>query len=176
MLKVLYDAANDTLDTTQQDAISSTLFDDDDDEATDDGYSMAKSFRSGFSLDNGGLSASTLSWSDLLRKMKAEMKEIEYAQTPKITTTRKIDLSKPFSLLPDNFDPTQNRKHALLIGCNYSNIRGAELKASHDDIRSMKVSQMGFVLWMVSFREDLPCVVHRIISLMCTVSPSLVLV
>jgi hypothetical protein len=28
-----------------------------------------------------------------------------------------------------------------LIGCNYTNIHGAELKASHDDIGSMKVSR-----------------------------------
>lgn len=141
MLKVLYDAANDTLDTTQQEAVASSLFDDDDDEGTDDGLSsMAKSFKSGFSLDNTNLTAATLSWADLLRKMKAEMKEIEYAQTPKITTTRKIDLNKPFSLLPENFNPSKNKKRALLIGCNYTNIPGAELKASHDDIRSMKVS------------------------------------
>lgn len=141
MLKVLYDAANDTLDTTQQEAVASSLFDDDDDEGTDDGLSsMAKSFKSGFSLDNTNLISTTLSWADLLRKMKAEMKEIEYAQTPKITTTRKIDLNKPFSLLPENFNPSKNKKRALLIGCNYTNIPGAELKASHDDIRSMKVS------------------------------------
>lgn len=138
MLKVLYDAANDTMDTTQQDAAASALFDDDDD--TDDGLSsMAKSFKSGFSLDNTNLMAMNLSWAELLRKMKAEMKEIEYAQTPKISSTRKIDLNKAFSLLPDNFDPSKNKKRALLIGCNYKNIPGAELKASHDDIRSMKV-------------------------------------
>ena len=140
MLKVLYDAANDTLDTTAQEAIASSLFDDDDDEGTDDGFStMGKSFKSGFSLDNGMLTSTTLTWVELLRKMKAEMKEIEYAQMPKITTTRKIDLNKPFSLLPENFDPTRNKKRALLIGCNYKNIPGAELKASHDDVRSMKV-------------------------------------
>ena len=116
MLKVLYDAANDTLDTTAQEAIASSLFDDDDDEGTDDGLStMGKSFKSGFSLDNGTLTATTLTWVELLRKMKAEMKEIEYAQTPKITTTRKIDLNKPFSLLPENFDSTKNKKRALHV-------------------------------------------------------------
>lgn len=141
MLKVLYDAANDTMDTTQHEAVASSLFDDDDDEGTEDGLStMARSFKSGFSLDNTNALATTLTWAELLRKMKAEMKEIEYAQTPKISTTRKIDLNKPFSLLPEYFDPAVNKKRALLIGCNYRNIAGAELKASHDDIRSMKVS------------------------------------
>lgn len=149
MLKVLYDAANDTLDTTAQDALASSLFDDDDDEeGTDDGLStMGKSFKSGFSLDNGTIAATTLTWAELLRKMKAEMKEIEYAQLPKICTTRKIDLNKPFSLLPENFDSAKNKKRALLIGCNYKNIPGAELRASHDDVRSMKVG--------VSFWPDL---------------------
>ena len=153
MLKVLYDAANDTMDTNHQEAVASSLFDDDDDEGTDDGLSsMAKSFKSGFSLDNGTMTATTLTWADLLRKMKAEMKEIEYAQTPKITTTRKIDLNKPFSLLPDDFDPSKNKKRALLIGCNYKNIPGAELKASHDDIRSMKVSiRYGGVVSLLCF-------------------------
>jgi hypothetical protein len=140
MLKVLYDAANDTLDATYQDAVVSSLFDDDDDEYTEDGQSVTgKSFKSGFSLDRGTNHATSLTWVDLLRKMKAEMKEMEYPQTPVISTTRKMDLSKPFSFIPDNFDPAKNKKRALLIGCNYRNVPEAELKACHDDVRSMKV-------------------------------------
>jgi hypothetical protein len=138
-LKVLYDAANDAADAAQTQAASEALFDDDDDDDEDESAFGGKSYKSGFSLEYSTPNSSTITWADLLRKMKAEMKEIQYAQAPKISTTRKIDLNKPFSLVPDNFDKTRGMKRSLLIGCNYSNVHGAELKASHDDVRSMKV-------------------------------------
>jgi hypothetical protein len=75
----------------------------------------------------------------MLGRMKAEFKEIGYAQLPKVTTTRKLDLNKPFTLTPDDFDPRKGKKRSLLVGCNYSDLSNAELKASHDDIKSMKV-------------------------------------
>lgn len=90
-------------------------------------------------MDGGCQVPVSVTWNDLLRKMKAEFKEIGYAQVPKVTTSRKIDLNKPFSLSPETFDPKKNKKRSLLIGCNYQELKDAELKASHDDIRSMKV-------------------------------------
>lgn len=140
MLKVLYDAANDVADAAQTEAAAASLFEDDD-ESEDVGSTMGKSFKSGFSLEFTSPNPTTMTWAQLLRKMKAEIKDIEYAQIPKITSTRKMDLNKPFSLVPDNFDPTKGKKRSLLIGCNYKNIPGAELKASHDDVRSMKVRE-----------------------------------
>lgn len=139
MLKVLYDAANDAADAAQTEKASEALFDDDEEDDEDSSVIMGKSFKSGFSLDPTSPNPSTITWADLLRKMKAEMKEIQYAQVPKITTTRKVDLNKPFSLVPPSFDPIKGTKRSLLIGCNYNNVHGAELKACHDDIRSMKV-------------------------------------
>jgi hypothetical protein len=138
MLKVLYDAANDAADAAQTQKASEALFDDDD-EDDEEASAMGKSFKSGFSLEAVSPNPGTITWADLLRKMKAEMKEIQYAQVPKITSTRKVDLNKPFSLVPDNFDAVKGKKRSLLIGCNYNNVNGAELKACHDDIRSMKV-------------------------------------
>jgi hypothetical protein len=142
MLKVLYDAANDQVDTAlAEEKAGDALFDDDEeDESDEEGSTWGKSFKSTFSIEANTSHTCTISWSDLLRKMCAEMKDIEYAQTPKITSSRKLDLSKTFSLVGENFDPKVNRKRSLLIGCNYRNFPGAELKASHDDIRSMKVS------------------------------------
>ena len=139
MLKVLYDAANDAADAAQTQQASQALFDDDDTDE-DESTCMGKSFKSGFSLEQTAPNPTTITWADLLRKMKSAVKDIEYAQAPQITTTRKIDLNKPFSLVPDNFDPRHGKKRSLLIGCGYKNIQGAELKASHDDVRSMKVS------------------------------------
>lgn len=137
LLKVLYDAANAIEDGKHmQGAEDEAALFDDDDEEEESAWGTAKSFKSGFSMDNN---QTTISWADLLKKMKAEIRDIEYAQIPKLSTTRKLDLSQPFSLMPETFDPTKNKKRSLLIGCNYSNIPGAELKASHDDVRSMKV-------------------------------------
>jgi hypothetical protein len=139
MLKVVYDAANELEDAAQNEAAANSLFEDDDEE--DDEPSIAgKSYKSSYSLVYGSPSQNKLTWATMLRQMKSEFKDVGYAQAPKITTTRKIDLNQPFSLAPDNFDPRTNKKRSLLIGCNYRDIQGAELNASHDDIRSMKVS------------------------------------
>ena len=137
-MKVFYDAANDN-GVAQTEAASDAIFDDDEDDE-DESVFLGRSVRSGFSLDYGTQYTSSTSWADTLRQMKAEFKEIGYAQIPKITTSRKIDLNKPFSLFPEGFDSVKGKKRSLLIGCNYVNPpAGAELKASYDDIRSMKV-------------------------------------
>jgi hypothetical protein len=138
MLKVLYDAANDASDEANEAAASEGIFDEDDDESlmSNPGMGRARTFES---LVLGTVPC-TITWATLLRKMKSEIHEIEYAQTPIVTSTRKIDLSKPFSLVPEGFDPKKNAMRSLLIGCNYTGTAGAELKASHDDVRSMKVS------------------------------------
>jgi hypothetical protein len=138
MLKVLYDAASETADAVQTDENGGDfLFDDDDDESLATlPFTRNNTFAS---LDMYGQSnPSTISWAELLRKMKAEINDIEYVQAPTIGSTRKFDLNNPFSLVPDSFDKATGKKRSLLIGCNYHATEGAELKASHDDICSMK--------------------------------------
>lgn len=134
MLKVLYDSANDAADAAQTKKASDALFDDDEDEES----VLGKSVKSVHSLEFAPSNPATISWSTLLRLMKAEISDIEHAQTPTLSTTRRFDLNQPFSIVPDGFDSKQGKKRSLLIGCNYTNIHGAELKASHDDIGSMK--------------------------------------
>ena len=138
MLKVLYDAASEAADTAQNDEAADNLFDDDDDEslATFAPFTRNSTFAS---LDmNDQSNPSIITWADLLRKMKNEINDIEYVQAPTISSTRKFDLNTPFSLVPESFDKSTGKKRSLLIGCNYHGTEGAELKASHDDIRSMK--------------------------------------
>ncbi len=138
MLKVLYDAASEAVDAVQPDENGmDSLFDDDDDESL---ATLPLARNSTFaSLDmNGQSNPSTISWAELLRKMKTEIKDIEYVQLPTIGSTRKFDLNKSFSLVPESFDKTTGKKRSLLVGCNYLDTEGAELKASHDDICSMK--------------------------------------
>jgi hypothetical protein len=140
MLKVLYDAANEQQEGDDGIVLSgNSLFDDDDDESAIGSSMNLSRDRTFQSLTLGDVATqASITWAVLLRKMKAEIAEIEYAQAPTITSTRKFDLNAKFSLIPDEFDETKNKKRSLLIGCNYGNIYGAELKASHDDIRSVK--------------------------------------
>jgi hypothetical protein len=140
MLKAVYDAANLLEGAAQTEAATNAMFDDD--EEDEEPSITGRSYKSGFSLEYGNPNQTHITWAALLRQMKSEIKEIGYAQYPKITSTRKIDLNKPFTLTPDGFDPKKNKKRALLIGCNYNACEGAELHASHDDVRSMKVGTM----------------------------------
>lgn len=138
MLKVLYDAASEAADVGNIDKDAcDALFDDDDDESLS---TLPLTRNNTFaSLDmNGQSNPSTITWAELLRKMKTEIDEIEYVQAPTIGATRKFDLNQPFSLVPESFDKSTGKKRSLLIGCNYNGTEGAELKASHDDICSMK--------------------------------------
>jgi len=136
ILKVLYDAASEAKDAVKADD-NVDLFDDDDDESLATlPFTRNNTFAS---LDmNDQSNPSTISWAELLRKMRTEINDIEYVQAPTIGSTRKFDLSHPFSLVPESFDKATGKKRSLLIGCNYQDTEGAELKASHDDICSMK--------------------------------------
>eukprot|EP00532_Pseudo-nitzschia_australis_P005049 CAMPEP_0168182418 /NCGR_PEP_ID=MMETSP0139_2-20121125/11884_1 /TAXON_ID=44445 /ORGANISM="Pseudo-nitzschia australis, Strain 10249 10 AB" /LENGTH=585 /DNA_ID=CAMNT_0008103349 /DNA_START=286 /DNA_END=2043 /DNA_ORIENTATION=+ len=138
MLKVLYDAASEADGAVHDDEQAcDALFDDDDDESLSTlPFTRNNTFAS---LDmNGQSNPSTITWAEVLRKMKTEINDIEYVQAPMIGATRKFDLNQPFSLVPESFDKGTGKKRSLLIGCNYNDTEGAELKASHDDVCSMK--------------------------------------
>eukprot|EP00978_Attheya_sp_CCMP212_P016124 scaffold41964_cov61-Attheya_sp.AAC.3 len=132
LLKVLYDAESEEIPADQGQLMNTnSLFDEDEDE------SAPKPFGS---LVKGDVTPNkaTVTWANLIQKMSEEMQQIGYAQLPTITSSRKFDLNDAFSLIPDNFDPKINKKRSLLIGCNYGDVHSAQLKASHDDIRSIK--------------------------------------
>jgi hypothetical protein len=116
------------------------LFDDDDDETVDTaGFTVDRTIASFDTLLlNDNQLSSTLSWCDLLRKMNVEMQGVGYNQSAAITSSYKLDLTSPFTLIPPDFRQGFNKKRALLIGCNYRRTPDAGLKASHDDVRSMK--------------------------------------
>jgi len=116
------------------------LFDDDDDETVDTaGYTVDRTLASFDTLVlNDGSNSSAMSWAQLLRKMKPEMQGVGFNQVPAVTSSYKFDLNEPFSLVPPDFKKGVNQKRALLIGCNYRRMPDAELKACHDDVRSVK--------------------------------------
>ena len=116
------------------------LFDDDDDETIDTaGYTVDRTIASFDTLllhDNSN--AAVMTWADLLRKMKTEMQGLGFSQLPALTASYKFDLNQPFSLIPPDFKSGVNKKRSLLIGCNYRKTPDAQLKACHDDVRSIK--------------------------------------
>jgi hypothetical protein len=117
------------------------LFDDDDDDETvgTAGFTVDGTLNSFDTLVlNDGSNANAMTWAQLLRKMKPEMQGVGFNQVPAVTSSYKLNLNEPFSLLPPDFKKGVNQKRALLIGCNYRNAPNVELKACHDDVRSVK--------------------------------------
>mmetsp|Transcript_7069 Transcript_7069/g.10133 ORF Transcript_7069/g.10133 Transcript_7069/m.10133 type:complete len:672 (-) Transcript_7069:173-2188(-) len=135
LLKVLYDGGNDSDNDDMENKYlnSDNLFSDEDD---DESILNEKSFES-LQL-GGGFNDSDVTWGQLLRRMKEEIKDVGFAQVPTLTTSQKFDLNQPFSFVSSNFDAEKNKRRSLFIGCNYADSPDAKLKASHDDIRSMK--------------------------------------
>lgn len=148
LLKAMYDTESEANQVAQSGAGPASpaaldpknLFDDDDDETVDTaGFTVDRTVASFDTLLlNDNQLASTLSWAELLRKMNIEMQGVGYNQSAAITSSYKLDLTAPFSLIPPDFKQGHNKKRALLIGCNYRRTPDAGLKACHDDVRSIK--------------------------------------
>jgi hypothetical protein len=151
LLKTLYDAENEPDDSATVQYTASNLFKDDDDMTVN---TVAESLARHHLHDNFSFqmsASSQLSWVQLLTKMKAEMENAGYFQVPIITSSRKLDLMQPFQIVPADFDPLKNTKRALLIGCNYDGVEGAQIKASHDDVKSMQVGILFFYYILDTF-------------------------
>ncbi len=137
LLKALYDFQNGGLgDVVSEEVddfgIEQNLFSDDEQIDFGDDLGLGGSFQFDQTLDGAHLT-----WSALLRKMKDEMEDQERDQVPILTTSKRFDLEEPVHLLPPDFDPRQNMKFSLLVGCNYVGQNGA-LVNSHNDINTMK--------------------------------------
>ena len=144
------DAMNPSYNNNEVDYVEADHLFDDDDDTNDDDESDLEEDESFDSLQfDGMISGSTLSWTELLRRMKDEMEALGYAQVPTLSTSRKFDLDEPVYLLPANFDPQKNKKYSLLIGCNYRAENGA-LERSHDDVQIVK----DYVVNVFGFPED----------------------
>lgn len=131
------------------------LFDDDDDETVDTaGFTVDRTLTSFDTLVlNDGCNSNSMTWAQLLRKMKAEMQSVGFNQVPAVTSSCKFNLNEPFTLTPPDFKVGINHKRALLIGCNYRNSPDVKLKACHDDVRSVK----DFLVNVYGFPETPDC-------------------
>mmetsp|Transcript_39696 Transcript_39696/g.95482 ORF Transcript_39696/g.95482 Transcript_39696/m.95482 type:complete len:673 (+) Transcript_39696:278-2296(+) len=141
LLKAMYDTESEVNNVASPHVVDAkNLFDDDDDETVDTaGYTVDRTLGSFDTLVlNDGNNSNSMSWAQLLRKMKPEMQGVGFNQVPAVTSSYKFDLNEPFSLVPPDFKKGVNQKRALLIGSNYRRTPDAELKACHDDVRSVK--------------------------------------
>lgn len=76
----------------------------------------------------------TISWVEILRSMRSNLLNKGFDQVPQLTSSRMIDVNKPFKLVNDSAYGT---KRAVLIGINYTGQQG-QLSGCHNDVKNMK--------------------------------------
>lgn len=86
-----------------------------------------------YDYNRNGTLAST-SWVELLRAMRQNLLNKGFDQVPQLTSSRMIDVQKPFQLINDDAYGT---KRAVMIGINYRGQSG-ELSGCHNDVKNMK--------------------------------------
>lgn len=75
----------------------------------------------------------TLSFQEVLLKMRDILDNKGFTQIPQLTSSRRLDMSHPFTLKPDDFSGTCR---AVVIGINYVGQNG-ELNGCHNDANNM---------------------------------------
>ena len=65
-----------------------------------------------------------LSFVEVLDAMRVQLKRKNFEQIPQLTSTRELDLTHKFDLVPDGFSGT---KYAVMIGINYVGHSSGEL-------------------------------------------------
>ena len=82
----------------------------------------------------GQSSNSSLTFVQVLKKMRTILKSGKYSQIPQLTSSRKMDVTQKFDLIPPACTGT---KRAILIGINYVGQTG-QLSGCHNDCLNMK--------------------------------------
>jgi len=76
----------------------------------------------------------TISWVEILRSMRVNLLNKGFDQVPQLTSSRMIDVNKPFQLVNES---SYGTKRAVLIGINYVGQQG-QLSGCHNDVKNMK--------------------------------------
>jgi uncharacterized caspase-like protein len=74
-----------------------------------------------------------LSFQDVLLKVRDILAESKYTQIPQLTSSRPLDVTSPFEIVPDGNSGT---KRAVIIGINYVGQQG-ELSGCQNDAKNM---------------------------------------
>lgn len=73
--------------------------------------------------------AESLTWVELLRRMRSVLLNMGFDQVPQLTSSRLIDVHKPMYIVPPGSNGT---RRAILIGINYKGQQG-QLSGCHND-------------------------------------------
>jgi len=76
-----------------------------------------------------------LSFVEVLGAMRENLEAKGYTQIPQLTSTKELDLTHKFDLVPDGFEGT---KRAVMVGINYVGHDPGELSGCHNDVGNMK--------------------------------------
>eukprot|EP00934_Nitzschia_sp_Nitz4_P002968 Nitzschia sp. Nitz4//scaffold26_size159584//111716//113050//NITZ4_002505-RA/size159584-snap-gene-0.46-mRNA-1//-1//CDS//3329545124//2958//frame0 len=88
-----------------------------------------------------------LSFVEVLGAMRDMLSKKGYSQIPQLTSTKELDLTHKFDLVPDDFSGTAR---ALMIGINYVGHSPGELSGCHNDVGNMKK----YIMDVHGFQEE----------------------
>jgi len=94
--------------------------------------------------DNGNR---PMSWIDLLHKMRDVLRQKGYDQIPQLSSSRMIDVSHKFEIVPTETIERNGARRAILIGINYQGQKG-QLSGCHNDANNIKnylINNQGFL-------------------------------
>lgn len=88
-----------------------------------------------------------LSFTQVLSKMREDLKDHGFTQIPQLTSSNPIDVETDFDLVPASATGT---KRAVMIGINYVGHSQGELRGCHNDVLNMKK----YIMNVHGFEED----------------------
>ena len=88
-----------------------------------------------------------LSFTEVLTKMRENLKKQGFTQIPQLTSANPIDVNTDFDLVPKTATGT---KRAVMIGINYVGHDPGELRGCHNDVLNMKK----YIMNVHGFEED----------------------
>ena len=88
----------------------------------------------------------SMSWIDLLHKMRAVLRQKGYDQIPQLSSSRMLDVNHAFEIVPQQSIQMRAARRAVLIGINYVGQKG-QLSGCHNDANNIKkylIKNQGF--------------------------------
>jgi len=88
-----------------------------------------------------------LSFQETLLRVRDQLKGKGFSQIPQLSSSRPMDISKKFDIVPDNMHGT---RRAVMIGINYVGDNPGELRGCHHDVLNMKK----YIMDVHGFQEE----------------------
>ena len=100
-----------------------------------------------------------LSFTEVLSKMRKNLRKGGYDQIPQLTSLNKIDVNTDFDLVPES---ATGVRRAVMIGINYVGHDSGELSGCHNDVLNMVRKKSVEFLYK---RDDIIIILLRTVSL-----------